>query len=322
MNATRTRSTSSKKSASKRGRSATSGNARSGRGAAAKSSRTQAGAASSARKSATKRGAKGGVARKSGSAPRAGSSSRSGAAPSRTSRTPIAQAIDLLTEDHRKVQKLFRQAERAKEKPEQLRAIVEEACAALTQHAEIEEEYFYPVMQQSIKETDLIAEAEVEHASARQLIAQLESGDPQDEQYAATFTVLGEYTNHHIKEEQDEIFPKAKRARGDFQPLLDALMTRGEPQPAGRARSGAQAQDEEASMRRARGRQGRGRASARESQGEAEGGEAQTPEGGDVEQPRRARRGEALDAGETESTGRGREQESIEQEERGSRRGS
>jgi len=130
--------------------------------------------------------------------------------------------------DHKMVQQMFRQAERAKENPEQLREIVEAACAALTLHAEIEEQHFYPVMRETGKETDMIAEAYVEHASAKQLIAELESGDPEDEEYAAKFKVLGEYVKHHIKEEENEIFPQARRARADFEPLLEALVARDE----------------------------------------------------------------------------------------------
>jgi hemerythrin superfamily protein len=130
--------------------------------------------------------------------------------------------------DHKMVQQMFRQAERAKEKPDQLREIVEAACAALTLHAEIEEQHFYPAMRETGKDTDMIAEAYVEHASAKQLIAELEGGDPEDEEYAAKFKVLGEYVKHHIKEEENEIFPKARRARADFGPLLEALVARDE----------------------------------------------------------------------------------------------
>ena len=92
----------------------------------------------------------------------------------------------MLMADHKMVQQMFRQAERAKNDPEQLREIVEAACAALTLHAEIEEQHFYPMLREALKEGDLIAEALVEHASAKQLIAELESGDPEEEEYAAT----------------------------------------------------------------------------------------------------------------------------------------
>lgn len=308
MNATRTRSrnASSRKSASSRGRSATASGTKGSRGST--SSKKSASKKSASRKSASKKPASG----KSAST-RAKSSSRA-------SRTPIGQAIELLTEDHRKVQKLFRQAERVKDDTERLRPIVEQACAALTRHSEIEEQYLYPVLHDSIKETDLIAEAEVEHGSAKQLIEQLQGGDVEDEQYAATFTVLGEYVNHHIKEEEGEIFPKAKRARGDFEPLVEALMQ--EHAEAGDMARGARAsrraeQEEEPGRRSARGRQGRGRAMG-ETDARAAGGMGRAE--GDLEQPRRGRRGASEEAtGETESAGRGRDQESSEQQERSTR---
>jgi hemerythrin-like domain-containing protein len=239
--------------------------------------------------------------------------------------------------DHKKVQTLFRQGERAKEDKEKLRAIVEQACEALAMHADIEEQHFYPVMREAGKETDLIAEAEVEHASAKQLIAELESGDPEEEQYAATFKVLGEYVKHHIKEEEGEIFPKARRARGDFTPLLTALQARDEAEQAegtagrgARAAAGSRAAEAEqgSGSSSARGREGRGRRSLR---GRA-GGEAETqqstPQAGaesggedDVEQPRRGRRGGSEETGETETPIHGGDQEPVEEGTRGSRQG-
>jgi hemerythrin superfamily protein len=295
MSATRTRSKSSKKSTQKRGRS-TSLAARGAKGggtAARKSTRASGGARGAAKKSASR---------------------TSGA--SRTKGTPIAQSIELLKEDHKEVQKLFRQAERLKDDVQRLRPIVEQACAALKQHTRIEEQYFYPVMQQASKETDLIAEAYVEHASAKQLIQQLERGNTDGEKYAATFTVLGEYVKHHIKEEEEEIFPKARRAAGDFEPLLDALMAKKEGAEAEPMAGSEMDEAREPGRRAARGRQGRGRA-ARESAQADGGGAAREAMESDIEQPRRGRRGaEQEETGETETAGRGREQESVEQEDR------
>lgn len=298
MSATRTRRTSSKKTAQKRGRSG-----------ASSSSRRSKGVRATPRKSAraSKRGS---PSRKTGAA-----SKRSAA-----SRSPIEQSIALLVQDHRKVDKMFRQAERVKDDMERLRPIVEEACAALTQHSQIEEQHFYPVMHQAAKETDLIAEAYVEHASLKELIAKLQRGRADEEQYAALFTVLGEYVKHHVKEEEGEIFPKARRLRADFQPLLDALMAReeGETRRRPSARGAALASEaQEPGRRSTRGRQGRGRSSSQDAQ--ADGGIAAGREGmqSDVEQPRRGRRDSAReDTSETEEAGRGRDQESIEQEHR------
>jgi len=213
---------------------------------------------------------------------------------------------------------MFRQAERLKDDMERLRPLVEQACAALTQHTEIEEQYFYPVMQETGTETDMIAEAYVEHASAKELIAQLQQGRAEDEQYAAMFTVLGEYVNHHIKEEEGDIFPKAKRARADFQPLLDALTMREEGATAqastgGRSSRSSEAQDTERGS--ARGRQGRGRSSREGAGSEGTASSGRQGSEGDVEQPRRGRRGGSQEeSADQETSGRGRGEESQEQE--------
>jgi hypothetical protein len=136
-------------------------------------------------------------------------------------------AIALLLEDHKKVQKLFKQFDKLQEEDEQQKAdIVRQVCAELTIHAQIEEEIFYPAVREAIDDEDLMDEAEVEHTSAKELIAQLEGMQPGEELYDAKFTVLGEYVNHHIKEEQEEMFPKAKKAKLDMQGLGGQLMQR------------------------------------------------------------------------------------------------
>lgn len=131
-------------------------------------------------------------------------------------------AIAILTEDHRKVKKMFLDFEKltkSDDKDEQKGSLVEKICEELTVHTRIEEEIFYPAVRSAIDDDDLLDEAEVEHAGAKELIAQLENMMPGDDHYDAKVTVLGESVDHHVKEEQDEMFPKAKKARID----LDAL---------------------------------------------------------------------------------------------------
>ena len=317
MNATRSRSRSSKSSASRKS-SAKSSAGKKGGAKTAQQRRAQGSSTKSV--SAKSRGAK------TASSTRGPSRSSARGAASR-SRTPVGQAIEILMDDHKKVQTMFRQAERAKKDPEKLQGIVEAACQALTLHSEIEEEHFYPVVRESLKETDLIAEALIEHASAKQLIAELESGDPEDEQYAAMFTVLGEYVKHHIKEEEGELFPKARRASGDFQPLLQALQARDEAEQAGK-QAGRQGEAQEAGTQGERGgrREARARRGSRTRGGDestqAEAGMDSTAESAaavDIEQPRRGRRGQADETGETESAVHGRDQDSAEEGTRGSR---
>lgn len=128
--------------------------------------------------------------------------------------------IGMLIDDHRKVQKIFKAFE-SEEDPAKKQEMVQEACAELTAHAEIEEQHFYPFLRNADPEKfgDLLNEAEVEHASAKTLISQLEQMSPEDELYDAKFTVLGEYTNHHIEEEEDELFPEVAKGEYDLTEL-------------------------------------------------------------------------------------------------------
>jgi hemerythrin-like domain-containing protein len=133
-------------------------------------------------------------------------------------------AIELLIEDHDYVKKAFRAFEKMDEEDQP--ALVKQVCAALKVHAKIEEEIFYPAVRKAIDDEDLMNEAEVEHDSAKALIRQLERMKPSDPKYAATFTVLGEYVNHHVKEEESEMFPKVRRARLNLKTLGAKLMGR------------------------------------------------------------------------------------------------
>ena len=166
--------------------------------------------------------------------PRAQRTKTESATPGRSSRARktsqgrndhATRAIEMLTADHENVKKLFRQGERIEDDSEQLQALVDETCEALTEHAEIEEEFFYPALRET-DARDLVAEAEVEHNSAKQLIADLQGMDADDERYRATFKVLGEYVKHHVKEEENDIFPLARASKADFEPLVEALSAR------------------------------------------------------------------------------------------------
>jgi Hemerythrin HHE cation binding domain len=89
-----------------------------------------------------------------------------------------------------------------------------------------EEEVFYPAARQSIEDVDLIDEAEVEHATAKDLIEQLSSMSVNDDKFAAKFRVLGEYINHHVREEEGEMFPEFTRAKTDWAALCDEMHSR------------------------------------------------------------------------------------------------
>ncbi|GKT23133.1 hemerythrin domain-containing protein [Acidovorax sp. SUPP3334] len=137
------------------------------------------------------------------------------------------------------MKKMFKEYEslmesRSKAAATQRFELARQICRELTVHAQIEEEIFYPALREALKDTDLIAEAEVEHASAKDLIAQIEAASAADEMFDAKVTVLGEYIDHHVKEERNEIFPKARAARKlDLMAMREALEARKEELMAG-----------------------------------------------------------------------------------------
>jgi hemerythrin superfamily protein len=137
-------------------------------------------------------------------------------------------AIKLLMTDHDEVEALFKQFMKSKDGGSQKADLVEQICKALTVHAEIEEEIFYPAARNALAEKgeDLIDEAEVEHASIKSLVEQLQDADPDDEMYDAKVKVLCEYVNHHVREEEGQMFPKVKKARLDLEELGAELMER------------------------------------------------------------------------------------------------
>jgi len=156
--------------------------------------------------------------------------SSSRAAQRNAARTSSEDALHLLADDHKNVLAMFEEFEELKqENSEDLNAmqiLVETACAELTVHAQVEEEVFYPAARDVIDDMDLLDEAEVEHASARQLITELAAMQPDDDLFAAKFKVLGEYVKHHIHEEEKELFPKLKKAEIDLVELGEEIRTR------------------------------------------------------------------------------------------------
>jgi hemerythrin superfamily protein len=130
-------------------------------------------------------------------------------------------ALEFLKSQHREVEDLFKQFEKLGDEgpSEEKEPIVRMACEKLTVHASIEEEIFYPAAREIDDVESLLNEAEVEHNTAKDLIATLDSMDASDPMFSATFTVLSEYIKHHVKEEEGELFPKVKKSDLD----LDAL---------------------------------------------------------------------------------------------------
>jgi hemerythrin superfamily protein len=138
-------------------------------------------------------------------------------------------AIATLTADHKKVKELFKHFAKLKDEDDaedEKGSLVKQICAELTIHTAIEEEIFYPAVREQIEDEDLMDEALVEHAGAKDLVAQLEGMSPDDDLYDAKVTVLGEQIDHHVKEEEEEMFPKAKKAKVDTAKLGAQLAQR------------------------------------------------------------------------------------------------
>ena len=145
-------------------------------------------------------------------------------------RSKTVTAIDLLKEDHDKVKKAFKEFEKMdRSDTETCRQLARSVCDDLRVHTMLEEEIFYPAVREAIEDEDIMNEAAVEHETAKTLIGQLENMEPDDPNYFATFTVLGEYVLHHVKEEEGEMFPQAKKAKElDLQSLGEQMRARKE----------------------------------------------------------------------------------------------
>ena len=139
-------------------------------------------------------------------------------------------ACDLLDADHKAVKARFKEYETLTESRSRSsakkRQLADRICRELSVHATVEEEIFYPAARKVIKDNPLINEATVEHASAKELIAQIRGMDPSDEMFDANVTVLGEYIDHHVKEERTEMFPKVRKTKLDLGRLGEQLEQR------------------------------------------------------------------------------------------------
>jgi hypothetical protein len=161
-----------------------------------------------------------------------------GAAPTCRVRSPYPEfamasknkdAIALLKADHEAVEALFTQYEQLTDggNSERKLMLARQICAELAVHMQIEEEIFYPAARRALDDDpDVFDEAVVEHASARELIAQLVEMEPDESLFDAKIRVLGEYIRHHVQEEHDEMFPKIENTELDLAALGRQLAAR------------------------------------------------------------------------------------------------
>jgi hemerythrin superfamily protein len=146
-----------------------------------------------------------------------------------TSDKKIPDAVSLLKSDHRQVKEWFQEFEEARS-PTVKQKLATNICNALTVHAQIEEEIFYPAFLKATKDKDIHHEAEVEHSCAKQLIADIEDSSPTDDYFDSKVHVLSEMIKHHVKEEEqaDGMFDEAKKSGMDLKSLGEELLERKE----------------------------------------------------------------------------------------------
>ncbi|MDB5806508.1 MAG: hemerythrin protein [Betaproteobacteria bacterium] len=134
-------------------------------------------------------------------------------------------AISILREDHRRIDGLFLQFDKAR--GGELKAeLAHRICTELLIHADVEDGIFYPALREAMDVDDLMDEADVEHAAAAHLIAEIMGMRPGAGHYDAKVKVLASYVRHHVQEEQNRMFSKARQARLDMRALGEQILLR------------------------------------------------------------------------------------------------
>lgn len=148
------------------------------------------------------------------------------------------EATALLRSDHQRVSELFAEFAKTRSSAKKMK-LVSQLCTELIVHVQIEEEIFYPAVKKALKDKLLVPEATIEHATLKDLIAQVEGVAPDGEMYDARVKVLSEYVRHHVKEEHEQMFPKARETKLDMVKLGAQLAARKEELLAQRLQPGA-----------------------------------------------------------------------------------
>ncbi len=132
--------------------------------------------------------------------------------------TKPVDAIKLLKGDRKEV-KAYSKEYAGLEDDTDKQALADKICFALTVHTRIEDEIYYPATREATDDNDLLDEAEVEHASAKQLIVEIKAMKAGDRLFDAKVRVPGEYVGHHVAEEEDEMFPNSRDSDLDLNAL-------------------------------------------------------------------------------------------------------
>jgi hemerythrin superfamily protein len=143
--------------------------------------------------------------------------------------TPFENAVDLLDADHKAVKKMFIDYEALCEDAAPAsarRALAEKICQAISVHAQIEEEIFYPAVRQATGDNPLLDEALAEHAAAKEVIARIQGMKATSDNYDATVQQLAKLIDEHVLEEREQMFLEAMRAPIDLRALAVPLYQR------------------------------------------------------------------------------------------------
>ena len=133
-------------------------------------------------------------------------------------------ALSMLTKDHKDVKAMFEQFEGLSDRSKaNKKKVADQICHALTVHTQLEEKIFYPAVREAINDEDMMDEAVVEHASAKKLIEQIQGMETDDDLYDAKIKVLSEQIEHHVREEEDEMFPKVRKTGLDLDLLGEQM---------------------------------------------------------------------------------------------------
>ncbi|MFL6697232.1 MAG: hemerythrin domain-containing protein [Vitreoscilla sp.] len=141
-----------------------------------------------------------------------------------------ADALQLLMAEHREVKAMFQQYQKLADaggKGDERMLLASQICVALTLHTQLEEELLYPAAREVLtRDEDIVDEAYVEHAGAKNLISQLKTMTSDQPLFDAKVKVLGEYIDHHVKEEESQFFPKLRQTPLDLEAMGEQMAQR------------------------------------------------------------------------------------------------
>jgi len=162
---------------------------------------------------------------KSSSSRKSASSKSRSTARKTTSSARQKDAVQLLKADHRAVEKLFSQFEKASGEQRKMQ-LARKICMELKVHSQLEEELVYPTSREFLKDDEIVNEALIEHQAAKDLIEQIQGMDASDEMFEAKVTVLQEQIEHHVQEEEKEYFPQLQKSDMDLKAIGQQIAMR------------------------------------------------------------------------------------------------